>query len=540
MKQKIKFLSVVTTILLVSSLVLTYFMYVIASDQGETKPYDLNLQNINYENIIENDAPLAQSELQKKFNTYLHKDGKSVTVFSEEQYVQLKDIRVKDERTALTYDEIMYLVNDSINLYFMYDEVRLYNACADRMIPTSLGCVQSSNDCVIYPYHGNYAEYEDYNDAQSVYGKVLEEIYSIIFYRIYMHDAGFETVHHTYHFGDEYIFGERYNAEDGMINSAVPIGHFQMLSIDDATFSGIKNEEKLVGEYKILLEWEDMSMNAVIDYETCPPLNAPILATRIINTLRAPMEYKFYIVGPKEDNNLQIYPTSELEAMKPHRESLYVSVDTNSGKQPGFSLNYETALVVMGADTTMSFAMTGTFQYSDEVLKMYFDQGDDEYSYVFHKSQNGYVYIAKDSKPMNRGGFDFADGLVFRLFSDGVEAPIASCLSYLGGKYALTLPKSKKIILLKENKKAFVPYISDILVRIAELRIEEEVCTYKRHSEYYLFIDTDGYLYLTVEVIKDIVPTDSAKLENGTIGGCGYDHEHIFVREKISTKSFIQ
>ena len=418
MKRNIKFFTIVISLLLLSAIILTGCMFAIAADNGEMKPYDLNGQKEDSDssggNIVE-DAPQAQKPLHGRFGEYLHEDGTAVTVFSEEQYAELKAVRESDKRNPLTYEEILFLVNDSINLYFAYDEIILTNANRDHVIPLLTN--QSGNARVIKTGYKGASAYETYNEAQIAYNEMLTNIYEIIYYRIYMHDAGFEMVHHTYHSGKDNIFGNRYNGNLGMISSAVQMGRYQMLAIDGATFSGIDNEEKLCDEYKTLLEWKRMyEADAIIDYEHYPYLNSAVLCTSILNTVRRPMEYKFYIAGPKNDPAQQIYPTAELENMMPHREYIYQATSLDASLQPGFSLNYENGRVAMSQSKFTSFAMIGTFDEHDDVLKMYFEN----YSYVFYKCEKGYVYSAENSKPAS-GGFDFVDGLLFEMIHPGVS-----------------------------------------------------------------------------------------------------------------------
>ena len=425
MKRNMKFFTIVISLLLLSSIILTGCMYAIAADNGETKSYDLNGQKGNSDSSSDNivdDAPQAQTELQKKFNAYLHKDGNTVTVFTEEQYAELKAVRENGNRIPLTYEEILFLVSDSINMYFAYDKIILLNANRDHLISTLTN--QSGNDRVITTEYRDANAYDTYNEALTAYHEMLTNIYQIIYYRIYMHDAGFETVLHTYHSGKDNIFGNRYNGNLGMISSAVQMGYYQMLAIDGATFSGIDNEEKLCGEYKTLLEWKRMyETDAIIDYEHYPYLNSAVLYTSILNTVRKPMEYKFYIVGPKDDPVQKIYPTAELENMMPHKEFLYEAKVGDGSRKPAFGLDYETSEFAMSADTIMSFAIIGKFSESDGVLKLYPSNAGDEgtYSYVFHNQDGSWVYSAKDSKPIELGGFDWHKDIVFEKVHEGVS-----------------------------------------------------------------------------------------------------------------------
>ena len=106
-------------------------------------------------------------------------------------------------------------------------------------------------------------------------------------------------------------------------------------------------------------------------------------------------------------------------------------------------------------------------------------------------------------------------------------------MSEENGAYILTLPKSGEKIKLENEELLYVPYITDALVDAAETKITSEISKYSNNSGFYLQV-TDGYLCLTVEVIKSIdIPVSTE--ENGfTEGGCGIDHEHIFFSERIT------
>lgn len=459
MKTNFKFYTIVISLILVSNIVLVGCMYSIASDNGDAKAYSTNTQKNNMGesggNIITEDAPLAQTALQEKFNKYLHKEGNVITVFTEEQYTELKEVRENGNRIPLTYEEILFIINDSISMYLSYDEIILTNANRDNVIP--LLSSQSGNARIIHPSHEEYSEYETYSLAKEAYEKMLMDIYEIIYYRIYIHDAGFETIYHTYHNEKEHIFGNRYNGDDGKISSADIMGCYQMLAIDNATYSGIENEEKLAGEYRTLLEWEKMSMmNTITDDYQCPNLNSSVLCTRIVNTLRKPMEYEFYFIDSKDGQQRKIYPTAELEDMMPLRELHYKAKGEDDEWQPGFYLNYKDGTVCLSFSEYTAFDLYGKFEEHDGVLKMHFEgfnlnnstsnndsatspgQGifgkfdgrdsgfnmyvgglEKQYCYVFYKHEKGYRYSAFSSKPYSKDD-DFANGLVFEKVSERV------------------------------------------------------------------------------------------------------------------------
>ena len=106
MKRSTGFLNIVVSLLLLSSVILTGCMYAIASNNGGVKPYDLNVQKKGAESAggsIVEDAPVAQAPMLGKFGEYVRQEGKTVTIFTEERYTELKAIRDREKRTPLTY-----------------------------------------------------------------------------------------------------------------------------------------------------------------------------------------------------------------------------------------------------------------------------------------------------------------------------------------------------------------------------------------------------------------------------------------------------
>ncbi len=417
MKRNIKFLTIVTSLLLVSSFILSGFMYAIAADNGEAKAYDLNVQkntfaeNSSQGGIIE-DAPIEQGTMKEKFDAYLHVENGNVTVFSEEQYADLKSVRDEGKRNPLSYEEILFLMYDSINLYFTYDEIKLTNAICDDILP--LKYYLNTPSYVIYPENKDFNEYFDYYSSNNAYKKMLNEIYEIIYYRIYMHDAGFaEVIHYNQYLENrtEHIAGgssaDNYNEENGYIISAA----YKLLSIDESTVGGLENEEKLVNEYRKLIEWQREFSSVGTDKKT-PEINSHILGTKIIEEANSVDDFIFYIISPSGNGQL-IYPTQELINMQPCENFNYIAKASDVVSSPVFYLDHYDVTVSMSTSMVSSFAAFGLFKEHDGVLQMHFAHDDDGYYYVFHKQNDCYVYSAEESKPLPLDGFDFSDGLSF-------------------------------------------------------------------------------------------------------------------------------
>ncbi len=219
MKGNLKFLLTVIAILLISTMMLTGCMYTIVTNKNDPKPYIVDtITDLVTDNLVINpdldpeNAPTSQSELQKKFEIYTSQiqsapemppgiyasvaEECGIQFFSEEQAVEFKSRRDNGEMFTLSYEEILFIVNDSINQYFSYDYIILTNALeygftvSPNILPNSIG------DYAIDCYHGDYTEllYRDdlwYASMMNQYERVLNDICDIIVYRLAMLDSTF-------------------------------------------------------------------------------------------------------------------------------------------------------------------------------------------------------------------------------------------------------------------------------------------------------------------------------------------------------------
>ena len=140
MKRNVKFFMTVTALLLLSAVILTGCMYVIAADNGATKPYDPEQRQEtsdggvtqpgekNPGNSIVEDAPITQGSLQAKFESMyeISEDGKTITVISEDYLNNYwRSNYEKEVIHSLTTEEVYFIIQDSIRIYEEYDEVVL-------------------------------------------------------------------------------------------------------------------------------------------------------------------------------------------------------------------------------------------------------------------------------------------------------------------------------------------------------------------------------------------------------------------------------
>ena len=166
------------------------------------------------------------------------------------------------------------------------------------------------------------------------------------------------------------------------------------------------------------------------------------------------------------------------------------------------------------------------------VISLEYENGEERTVYHF-----GNMFIRAENEPWYRMTYEEAyrfDALLIELNGKDDSAVECKYLTEKDGVYTLTLPQSGEEIELRNERADFVPYITSDLVEAAERKITEDVSDYSRHSDFYLQI-TDGYLCLVSEVIKNIDPPVTS--DGYEIGGCGYDHEHLFFSERISDRA---
>lgn len=102
------------------------------------------------------------------------------------------------------------------------------------------------------------------------------------------------------------------------------------------------------------------------------------------------------------------------------------------------------------------------------------------------------------------------------------------------GKQYLVLPLSGKELFIDSKHKYYLKFIDFQMLKSAEEKITNELSKYSGDTPAWYLEDSDGELFLAVEMIIDLEPPTC---ESGEYvgGGCGIDHDHIFFREPITS-----
>lgn len=143
------------------------------------------------DHLTDKRTPVPKEVLDKKFAEYklVSDDGKTMNLFTEYQYRYAVQMRRQGHRERLSLDEVLYIIEDSIDLYFAYDRV-MFTGCIDPWTLSSSFFSDHRYVSVYFPKNpDNFYSFEDY------YGYVVRDISKIVWFRLMVHDSGFVGIY---------------------------------------------------------------------------------------------------------------------------------------------------------------------------------------------------------------------------------------------------------------------------------------------------------------------------------------------------------
>lgn len=157
---------------------------------------------------LENAVKVPNEVLDAKYSKYKHvsEDGKILYLFTQEQVDAFLEMRKNGVRENLTLDEVLYIIEDSIDVYFTYDSVVFTGLEADNShISSTISSTDRPTVAVSFPKHPeNIATYEIY------YNHIVSSIMRIIWYRLSIHDSGFLEIYDS---GELDFYNIKFNSE---------------------------------------------------------------------------------------------------------------------------------------------------------------------------------------------------------------------------------------------------------------------------------------------------------------------------------------
>lgn len=182
MKNNVKFFAVVLSLLSVSLLLLIGCMYVIAADNGEAKPYNMEIaseivSNGSIHTEVE-DVPVSQSELQERFSSMyeIDEDSNTITVISHDYLERFWQSNYEREVIhSLTTDEVLFIIQDSINIYYRYDKL---------ILPEFQALSSAASISERFPNVNEQVICRNPQESQRDYEQDKKNIHTIILYRL--------------------------------------------------------------------------------------------------------------------------------------------------------------------------------------------------------------------------------------------------------------------------------------------------------------------------------------------------------------------
>ena len=305
-----KIIIIAASLVLAAALALCGCVYFIGDVSDETKVYDPD--EMTLPSVIE-ETPSAQSEMQKKFGAYGREErgenGERIfRLFTEEQIEESLTLRKNGERRMLTYEEILFLINDSIRMYFEYDKIILtdYICHTHDKTPTSpidFEMMMNNNRyrrCEVYtydyieltPYHGNYSDKSSYAEALAAYRGMIEDIRAMILERLRIHDTG----------SDSYCLLSPLNDSD--------YTHLYGILLDDGKITDAEKYETVLNN----TIKESMTNSEIVAAEDKYPL---VRMVEQYDEDSGKPRVSIYYIAAGEESKEKLYPTEQLDALHP-------------------------------------------------------------------------------------------------------------------------------------------------------------------------------------------------------------------------------
>lgn len=402
MKRNIKFFTIVVSLLLISSLILAGCMLAIAEDHGGTKPYELNGQTYNSEDsgnvIVEGDAPTAQDSMREKFESMyeISEDGTGMTVISED-YLDgyWRSNYEKEVIRSLSTEEVYYIIQDSIRIYFQYEKV---------ILPAFVSFSSNKEVSERFPF---LKEQEIFRFETSFVDldRVLSDIHRIILYRLaalsspkaffFAWEAilfvGNDPVAYNSHYPEQLFYIPGYSADTDR--------EYVLSIMGGAT--NLTDLEKFPDLFKVYAYTTGVEFeygNYGIDFISKAYRGG---TTRVY----PPEDMLALVYGNPDESETSEDPAGETQ------EDLYT---------PVFQLDSTTDTFVFLLDEDKP-DIGGTYVREEDMLILY---AEGNFRYVFYLNRDGsYAYVKGESEPIP--GYEFEDWKMFYLIEDRLVSDLA-------------------------------------------------------------------------------------------------------------------
>ncbi len=317
LRMNIKQITVLAACVLVLAFAMPLFGYVagvIGSLAAGTSGLDTGIPNTSVieqsESVTDPEETTREmSEMEKKYSAYgreeIGENGEKIFyLYTAEQHLVLEQEYQERKEKILSYEDVVYIINDSIRLYFEYDKIVFAEKVklpggANKVMgiswiadfnPHGEGAyTKLDRSSFVVPYHGDFSELsaggpDDPASAEYMYRKMLLQIYAIIHCRLNAHN-----------FVYMWSFG---NPSNG-----IPMTPFKGIVLDQPVV-----KDRFINAHKDALK---NATNALRTGEV-PTNEYPVVVLPMPDMLG-----DLYITAVRDGTSERLFPTKELTDLNP-------------------------------------------------------------------------------------------------------------------------------------------------------------------------------------------------------------------------------
>ena len=213
-----------------------------------------------------------QEEMQRKFDKFNFFENKEdgtnvVRIYSHKDVDRFMQMRENGERQSLSYDEVLFLMKDSVRLYMEYDEIVLTDAGEMEMFIFPEG----EKDVKISTYHGDFSA-NSTEKSHELLDKVIYDIYDIFAYRCFVYDTWLESrIEGVYSasgiYFDAHLYvkneDEMYEEDNktGFLNMATPV---LIKFYNEFEFSSHEEYVNALDSFGLVVEWNEKHISGCV------------------------------------------------------------------------------------------------------------------------------------------------------------------------------------------------------------------------------------------------------------------------------------
>lgn len=221
------------------------------------------------EDSLPEETNAEQADVNNKYSEYgreeIGENGEKIFyLYTSEEYGAYLEAKKNKAREPLTPEDVVFIINDSVRLYFEYDKIyfsdalKIENGSTQYMVGDISAAFNNGfidTDLMeaaryVIPYHGDFSELNA-ESAEDRYNKMLDDIYVIIYRRLEIHCG--DICEHGYQSAID-----PYDLYAGILLDGCKISNYddyikESRTVIRTTVNSIKNGNPTTNEYPVVI-----------------------------------------------------------------------------------------------------------------------------------------------------------------------------------------------------------------------------------------------------------------------------------------------